>query len=229
MRSESQINASRENGKLSRGPITQAGRDVCKRNAIKHALTGATVLLPTDDLEAFDKFSASIEAQYQPKNDPERRVVQAIADAEWRLLRISKLESGYYAYGRIQQADSLTEIEDPAIRAIIVESLTNHEYSASIANLGLQQTRLERTLERRIKQFEAMRAEREVLEVAAANTAMHSITGDPEDTSPPHPTVGSVFSFEFLIARLEFYYAHPKANIAIFDRTWRDKKAKTAA
>ena len=229
MRSESQINASRENGKLSRGPITPAGREVSKRNAIKHALTGATVLLPTDDLEAFDKFNATIEAQYQPKNDAEKRVVQAIADAEWRLIRVSKLESGYYAYGRIQQADSLKEIEDPAIRAIIVESLTNHEYSSSIANLGLQQTRLERTLERRIKQFEAMRAQREVLEVAAANTAMNSIVGDPEDTSPPHPSVGFVFSPEFLVARLEFKYAYPTADIAIFDRSWRDKKAKTAA
>ena len=229
MSTEKQANASRENGKLSRGPITEAGKAVCKNNAIKHGLTGKTLLLSTDDLEAFNKFTASIEAQYLPKNDAEKRVVETIVDAEWRLLRISKLESGYYAYGRIQQADALKEIEDEGIRAIIVESLTNHEYSASIANLSLQQTRLERTLERRIKQFEAMRAEREVLEVAAANTAMHSITGDPEDTSPPHPSVGSVFSFEFLIARLEFYYAHPKANIAIFDRTWRDKKAKTAA
>ena len=229
MRTEKQANASRQNGKLSHGAITPEGKAICSKNAIKFALTGVTVLLPTDDLRAYDNLVASVKEQYPPKTEAEKIVVQAIADAEWRLARIGKLESGLYAYGRIQQADQLLEIEDANIRAIIVEALTNNAYSNTLSNLSLQQTRIERSLERRIKQFEAMRAQREVLEVAAANTAMNSIVGDPEDTSPPHPSVGSVFSFEFLIARLEFKYAHPTANIAIFDRTWRDKKAKTAA
>jgi len=58
---------------------------------------------------------------------------------------------------------------------------------------------------------------------------MNSLIGDPEDMSPPHPSVGVVFSIEFLVARLEFKRAMPNADVAAFDRAWRDKKAKTAA
>jgi hypothetical protein len=55
------------------------------------------------------------------------------------------------------------------------------------------------------------------------------MVGDPKDTSPMDPKIGVVFSAEFMLSRLEFHQAAPTANIAVFDRTWRDKKAKTPA
>ena len=79
------------------------------------------------------------------------------------------------------------------------------------------------------EKFENLRAEREMLETSDINMAMSSLLGDPEDQSPPHPFVGSVFSFEFLVSRLEFKRYHPNGDVTVFDRAWRDKKAKTPA
>jgi hypothetical protein len=84
-------------------------------------------------------------------------------------------------------------------------------------------------MEKRITQFEKMRAEREIVEVAERDQAMYSMVGDPKDTSPMDPKIGLVFSAEFMLSRLEFHQASPTADIAIFDRTWRDKKAKIPA
>ena len=84
-------------------------------------------------------------------------------------------------------------------------------------------------VERRIKRYEAMHAEREAMEIAARNMAMNRLTGDKTDTSPPHPTVGSDFSYEFLISRLEYQTFHPKGNIVFFDRAWDDPMAKVRA
>jgi hypothetical protein len=72
-----------------------------------------------------------------------------------------------------------------------------------------------------------MRAEREVVEVAQRNIAVASLKGKPDDKSDIHPSVGSVFSHDYLLARMEFEKSvrkEDKKNIdlklAIFDRTF---------
>jgi len=67
-----------------------------------------------------------------------------------------------------------------------------------------------------------MRAEREVVEVAQRNIAVASMK-----TDDPHPSIGSVFSKDYLLARLQFEESVRKENtknidlkLAIFDRTW---------
>jgi hypothetical protein len=67
-----------------------------------------------------------------------------------------------------------------------------------------------------------MRAEREVVEVAQRNIAIESTK-----TADPHLSVGSVFSGDYILARLQFEKAATKEDrknidlkLAIFDRTW---------
>jgi hypothetical protein len=230
MSSERQINANRENGKLSHGAITDEGRNICKMNALKHGLTGATILLPDDDLSAYQKSVAIVFDHYQPVTDIEKLAIQEVADTKWRLLRIPILESGIFAKGRMENRYLFhAEVIDPQDRHVVVEGEIQHTYTKTLSNLTLQQSRLQRHLERKIKEFNELRAEREAVQQAHINIAMNSLTGDPEDMSPPHPSVGVVFSIEFLVARLEFERAMPDTDIAIFDRAWRDKKAKTPA
>ena len=224
MASDQQINANRENSKLSQGPTTPEGKNISKMNAQKHGLSGATVLLPTDDLAAYENCLSIVVNHYRPVTDLEKLAVQEIADTKWRLLRIPMLEAAVYARGRAEKLKANPDADPLFVEAEILETC-----SKTLSNLTLQQSRLQRHLERKIKEFENLRAEREMLETSDINIAMNSLLGDPEDTSPTHPFVGSVFSFEFLASRLEFKRHLPNGDITVFDRAWRDKKAKTPA
>jgi hypothetical protein len=68
---------------------------------VRTALTGRTVLLPTDDVEAYQKHVARFDAQFKPVTDREKELTQNIADTQWRLNRIFALEQGIYAVGRL--------------------------------------------------------------------------------------------------------------------------------
>jgi hypothetical protein len=229
MSTDKQRAANRENGKLSHGAITPEGKSASSMNALKHGLFSAKVLLPHEDVAAYESLVATIFAHHKPVTDAEKLVIQSVADTEWKLVRIDRAESGLYAYGHLKNENSFPEGTHPEEQFIMVEGLIHHEYGKTFHTITAQQAKLQRFMEKRIAQFEKMRAEREIVEVAERDHAMNTMLGDPKDTSPMDPKIGVVFSAEFMLSRLEFKYAAPTANIAVFDRTWRDKTAKVPA
>ncbi len=91
MSSNAEIN--RANSEHSTGPVTEAGKQRSSQNALRHGLTAQTVVLPTEDLEAYQAHLKSFTAEYHPKTATESQLVQALADATWRLNRIPTLEA----------------------------------------------------------------------------------------------------------------------------------------
>jgi hypothetical protein len=223
MSSEAQINASRLNGQLSHGPITEAGKSICSKNAVKFALTGATFLAPHDRLEDFENIEAAVTRQYNPATEPEKRIIREVAITTWRLAKIPFAESAILARGRKETAALFTDIKDPHHRALVCEGDILHRYSTSLTNLTLQQSRLQRNLERNVAEFKELRKERETVQTAPINRAMKSIWGE---NASPEATVGSVFSIPFLCDRIEFVTFNKTADVTLFDRSWPDKKAQ---
>ena len=103
--SEAQMNANRANAQHSSGPRSETGKATSSKNALKTGLTGATVLLPSDDAIIYQAFVESIYQQYTPATDQENRLTQLIADTEWRIHRIAPLEAGIFAVARLEQHD----------------------------------------------------------------------------------------------------------------------------
>ncbi len=116
MSSDAQIHANRVNAQLSTGPKTPEGKSKSSLNAVKTGLTGRTILLPGDDVVAYQQHVQRFFDQYQPIGDTENSVRLWLADTEWRLLRIPSLEMGIYALGRLEFASQF-EQEEPAVRA----------------------------------------------------------------------------------------------------------------
>jgi hypothetical protein len=104
MATASQVEANRANAQFSTGPSSPAGKLKSSHNAVKTGLTGRTILLPSDDVAAYEKFTAITYNKFEPATDEEKLLVQSIVDTEWRLLRIPTLESGLYALGRNELA-----------------------------------------------------------------------------------------------------------------------------
>jgi hypothetical protein len=156
MSTQAQLSANKANAQLSTGAKTADGKAKSSLNALKTGLTGRTVLLPSDDAAAYEQHLARFTAEWKPATEPEKALVQSIADTEWRLQRIPSLEMGIYALGRIQFAN-LFEDQDPALRPALIEAhiyLTHHR---QLNNLSIQESRLRRQREKDVATLAEMK------------------------------------------------------------------------
>jgi hypothetical protein len=88
----SDANTNRANAQHSTGPRTEAGKKNSSQNALRHGLTGETVVLPTEDADAYHAHLQSFLDQYQPQNPTELHLATTLAETSWRLRRVASLE-----------------------------------------------------------------------------------------------------------------------------------------
>ena len=145
----------------STGPRTAAGKQRSSLNALRHGLTAASAVLPSEDPAAFDAHRRRFFDEYQPATPTETQLVTEIAGTAWRLNRIPLLE-----------ADLFSQAPDP-------QSLISQ-----LATLGLHGHRLSRQFQRTLealREIQSERAERERrdLKEAAALLELHKHKGIP--------------------------------------------------
>ena len=97
MTTNAQIKANRKNAKKSTGPRTEEGKTRVAKNALKHGLLARDTVLPGEDPADFDSQLSALEADIQPANSLEFELVRQIADAQWRMRRLTRLETGFLA------------------------------------------------------------------------------------------------------------------------------------
>jgi hypothetical protein len=161
----------RENAALSTGPRTAEGKRRSSLNALRHGLTGQTVVLPEDDLAAYQKHGAQFHAELKPQRLLETKAVQTIADTYWRLDRIRAMENNLFSLGFHELSGELSS-DDPAIHCALVQAKSLDGRGDLLARLSLYEQRLNRTLalaKAELKQLQQERAEaeREALLAAA--------------------------------------------------------------
>ena len=93
MATDAQIQANRENAKKSTGPRTPEGKARVSKNALKHGLLAQDSVIPGEDPAEFDRHLATYEDTYLPRNCVEKEIVRQIADAAWRMRRLSRIEA----------------------------------------------------------------------------------------------------------------------------------------
>lgn len=157
--SEARLAANRANAQLSTGPCTEKGKAISSMNAVKTGLTGRTVLLPSDDAEAYRQHLAAYEKEFRPVGLRERELVQSLADIQWRLQRIPGLEMAIYARGREEFAEKFEE-QDPAVRSARIDLETFIQYQKPLRNLQLQEGRLQRQRAKDIAELRQLQDER---------------------------------------------------------------------
>ena len=135
----------RENATHSTGPKTQAGKLKSSLNALRHGLSGQMVVMPTEDLAAYQQHVQSLVDEYRPQGATETLLVQALADSSWRLNRAAALESNFLTLFAANAPDPLNGVERMAA------ALQNH--SKTLTNLSLHTQRLSRQFERTVTQL----------------------------------------------------------------------------
>ncbi len=116
MRTERQIQASRANGARSRGPVTAEGKLNSSRNSVKHGLLAETVVLETERSDRFLEILAEVEDELQPETSIEHTLVQKMAVARWRQLRLWGMEKSAMDQQIRKEAEATARAEDIATR-----------------------------------------------------------------------------------------------------------------
>jgi hypothetical protein len=191
------------------GPTSSEGKLKISHNAVKTGLTGRTVLLPSDDVAAYQAHVERVFNEYGPETDEEKRLAQCVADNLWRLERIPTLEAGIYAIGRRELAAQFADETDEAVRKAMIEAQIFLTYRRDLNNLSIQENRLRRLYEKdeaelnrvineREQAAEERRREREhCLRLAAKNyqdAREQGMAFDPAE-------IGFEFSIEEIAAR----------------------------
>jgi hypothetical protein len=82
--SAARAEASRANGRRSRGPTTPEGKERSRRNGCKEGLTGAGTVLPQAAAAEVERREAELARDFRPRNAVERELVRQMALGSWR-------------------------------------------------------------------------------------------------------------------------------------------------
>jgi hypothetical protein len=161
----------RENAQHSTGPKTEAGKQKSSLNALRHGLTGQTVVMPTEDLIAYQRHVKSFTDEYKPEGATEENLVQALADASWRLNRVAALETNLLTLGMAKEIETLTA-DQPVEEAFATAGALERQ-SKALANLSIHSQRLSRQYERTIVQLRQLQKERRDKEDSEMNNLLN--------------------------------------------------------
>ena len=167
----------RANASRSTGPKTAAGKHRSSLNALRHGLTGHTIVMPAEDLAAYHVFTQHLFDELKPVGYFEMQFAQIIVDTSWRLNRIPALESNLIALGFNEHSDSI-RTEHPEAHAALVITEAMREQPRAINSISMHGERLSRQLERTLKQLQNLQSQRRAdqashLREAAALFQMH--------------------------------------------------------
>jgi hypothetical protein len=123
MSSQKQIDANRRNAPKSTGPKSEEGKARSSMNALRHGLTAAQTVLPHEDQDDYEKLREGMLESYAPADSAELAVVEELVDANWRLLRLHRVETQYWdhlggSYNRGDEgiAEALLQTPDRQMR-----------------------------------------------------------------------------------------------------------------
>ena len=167
----------RANSRRSTGPRTEAGKQRSSLNALRHGLTAASAVLPSEDRAAYEDHRRRFFDEYQPATPTETQLVQELVDTSWRLNRIPLLEANVLARAANPPTGEAVQLDQPMEFDIV-------DAHRLLANLGIQGQRLSRQFQKcldKLRDILADRAERERhdLRDAAAILELHKHKGIP--------------------------------------------------
>src|SRR6204780_5263109 len=135
MSTERQQNASRINGSKSHGPVTPEGKLASSRNAVTHGMLSGTIVLEGESKDRFRALVAALHEELQPRTPIETSLVENMAVARWRHMRIWGMEKAGMEHEMRRQAEAAQSKEDTATRsALAFRTLSDDSRSLELIN-----------------------------------------------------------------------------------------------
>jgi hypothetical protein len=182
MASQRQIDSARRNGSVSRGPVTEAGRDKSSRNSLKHGLSSKKLfVLANESEEAFAATLDAINRHFQPETDLERELCVEIAHHRWRLRRLWIIETGLFDKEMDKQDAELrktfTSFDEGTRLTCAFESLASE--NGALGLVTRYEARLHRAFNRSVDRLNQLQEQR--------RNSSHGTATEREPTSESEP------------------------------------------
>jgi hypothetical protein len=205
------------NAQKSTGPRTAAGKQRSSLNALRHGLTGQTVVLPTEDHSAYQRHSQSFLDEYRPKDATETQLVQSLIDTSWRMNRAASVETNLFSLGIIEMEGRL-HANHPEAEAALAMALAFREHMRAFANISMNSQRLARQFERTLAQLRQIQAERRAIEGRQLDKAAKILKMHKDENLPYQPADdGFVFSTDEIETFLRREERQEQASIHDFE------------
>jgi len=197
MATEAQIQANRDNATKSTGPRTEEGKARVSQNALKHGLLASNAVLPGEDPAEFDAQLAALQHAIRPHDALEHELVRQLADAQWRMRRLSRLESAFLFAAlenrRKMEAGSRprpSHYSDEANTLMLGHAMWDG--CTVLAQLARYDAHLGRRFDRAIQQITRLRearGKRQAIQARQANRATNrpAVPTSGHHTRPPNP------------------------------------------
>jgi len=117
---DKQIKANQENSKKSTGANTIDGKLVVAGNALKHGLFAQRLILTDENLDEYAQLIDGLISSLNPVGTLEQLLVEKIAVATWKQLRLSKAESASIELDRRMELQQNRNIISKAIGIVFV-------------------------------------------------------------------------------------------------------------
>ena len=184
----------RANAAHSTGPKTAAGKNRSCLNALRHGLTGHTIVMPAEDLAAYHVFEKQCFDDLKPVGFLEKQFAQLVADTSWRLNRIPALEHNLMALGFSEHENSI-KTEHPEAHAAMVITEALRDETRALNAISMHGERLSRQLERTVQRLQTLQTQRRATEASQLAEAAALLQMDKKQGLPYHPSEdGFVFS-----------------------------------
>src|SRR5581483_4673203 len=85
----------------SGGPRTPEGRRRSSLNATRHSLCSKVLVLPSEEMNAYNAFLAKMREGYLPAGPLEDELVTEIVENRWRLKRARALDNSIFSAGHV--------------------------------------------------------------------------------------------------------------------------------
>src|SRR5579872_6376060 len=178
-----QIEANRLNAQRSTGPKTDQGKAISSLNNLKHGLRAATVVLPMENKEDFDREYQDLLDHCQPDGPIEHHLVEQMVDYRWKSIRSNEVVRCQLRTVREDAKKPLynLRVENPAPEDIMLR-LGWEKFRVDIEHLEVMQQRYDRAYlraERRLAQIQKERRQRA--------PQVEQTTADPEKVGSAPP------------------------------------------
>ena len=195
MATQAQRKANRQNAKESTGPRTEEGKARSSQNGLKHGLLARDAVMADEDPAEFDRQLQQLEENIFPKNALEFELVRQIADAQWRLRRITRIEAGLVSH---QHAYTNRDTRKWAPETILPDrdgenqllGKSMQDRTQALANLARYHTHMSRNQLRALNMIRQLRADearyRENIDPKTGAIHRPTLT-DPDPYNTPDP------------------------------------------